>query len=281
MITTMTLPEGGIYFGQNSRGPTVYLDQWMWGQLSQDPSLRMRFVAAAASRQGCVMYSLVSLLELSQIADQDQLDVIAALMDQLDYGFVQSDPMETILFEKKHETRPGVFQGRNPAVDLDFLNYAIRQGYPSVPKMSALLQDLKKVARTRYAEIADLSHQRLTPMVERAKRDPAVLDRAKAKNSARKLSRTSPPYTQDILRCLNFFLVANETMRMTKNEWMDIFHMVVSVAYMEFVVLDKRWANFVRNHLPLSPPNIARVYSPGEIDLFLKDLASAPTEVAL
>lgn len=280
MITVMPLPEGGIYFGQNPRGPTVYLDQWMWGQLSQDPSLHARFVAAAASRQSCVMYSLVSLLELSQIEDQGQLDVLAALMDELDYGFVQSDPMEAIRLEKMHETKPGVFLGRHPAVDLDLLNYAIRRHYPPIPKMSALLRDLKKEARSRYAAIIDHSHQSLTPMVERAKRDTEVLARAKAKNSARKLSRTSPPYTQDILRCLNFFLVANETMRMTGTEWMDIFHMVVPVAYMDFVVLDKRWANFARNHLPLRPPNIAHVYCPSEIDLFLKDLASIPTGMA-
>lgn len=277
----MPLPEGGTYFGQEPHGPTLYLDQWMWGQLTQDPSLRTRFVAAAASRQSCVMYSLVSLLEFAQIADQGQLDVLAALTDELDYGFVQSDPMETILLEEQHETKPGVFQGRHPAVDLDLLNYAIRKHYPPVPKMSALLRDLREEARTRYTEIADRSHQFLTPMVVCAKQDTVVLARAKAKNSARKLSRTSPPYTQDIVRCLNFFLVANETMKMTRNEWMDIFHMVVPVAYLDFVVLDKRWANFVRNYLPLLPPNIARVYSPGEIDLFLSDLASAPTELAL
>lgn len=275
MITAMPLPEGGVYFGQNPLGPTVYLDQWMWGQLSQDPSLRTRFVAAAASRQSCVMYSLASLIELAQIADQGQLNVLAGLMDELDYGFVQSDPMEAIFLEKNLETKPGVFQRPHPPVDLDLLDYAVRKHYPPIPRMSALLRDLKKEARTRYAAIADLSHQHLTPMVERAKQDKAALARAKAKNRARKLSRTSPPYTQDILRCLNFFLVANETMKMTRAEWMDIFHMVVPVAYMNFVVLDKRWANFVRNHLPLRPPNIARVYRHGEIDIFLKDLAVA------
>jgi hypothetical protein len=226
------------------------------------------------------MYSLASLVELAQIADQGQLEVLAALMDGLDYGFVQSDPTIAISLEKKHETKPGVFQGRHPAADLDLLNYAIRKHYPPVPRMSALLRDLKQEVPSRYAAIADLLHQHLTPMVVSAKRDAQALARAKAKNRQRKLSRTSAPYTQDILRCLNFFLVANETMKMSRTEWMDIFHMVVPVAYMDFVVLDKRWANFVRNHLPLRPPNIARVYSPGEIDLFLKDLASVPSEVA-
>ena len=280
MITAMALPEGGISFGQNPHGPTVYLDQWMWGQLSQDQALRNRFLGVAASRQSCVMYSFASLMELAQIADQGQLDVLAALMDELDYGFVQSDPVETILLEKKHETKPGVFQGRHPAVDLDLLNYAIGKHYPPVPKMSALLRDLKNEVPSRYAAIADHLHQHLTPMVERAKRDTKALARAETKNRERKLGRTSAPYTQDILRCLNFFLVANETMKMTRNEWIDIFHMVVPVAYMDFMVLDKRWANFVRNHLPLRPPNIARVYSPGEIDLFLIDLASAPSKAA-
>ena len=281
MITATPLPDGGIYFGQKPRGPTVYLDQWMWCRLSEGPQLRDKFVRVAASRQSCVMYSLASLMELAQIADQGQLDTLSGLMDTLDYGFVESDPMKVTSLEKKHEVRPGVFQGRNPAVDLDLLNYAVRKHYPPIPTMSALLRDLKEEVPSRDTAIADRLHRGLTPMVERARRDTAVLARAKSKNRERKLGRTGPPYTQDILRCLNFYLVANETMKMTPTEWMDVFHMVVPVAYMEFVVLDKRWVNFVRNHLPVQPPSIARVYGPAEIDLFLSELESLPSEVAL
>ena len=102
--------------------------------------------------------------------------------------------------------------------------------------------------------------------------DSAVQARAKAKNKERAVMRKGPPYTDDILRMLNFFLVANKTMKMDSNEWMDILHLVVPVAYMNYVLMDKRWINFVRNHLPFTPPDIATVYGPAEIDGFLEAL---------
>ena len=56
---------------------------------------------------------------------------------------------------------------------------------------------------------------------------------------------------------------------MSGNEWVDVFHLVVPVAYLDFVALDKRWIHFVRNHLPLSQPSIANVYGPGELESFI------------
>ncbi len=62
-------------------------------------------------------------------------------------------------------------------------------------------------------------------------------------------------------------------MKLNSNEWMDVLHLVVPVAYLEYVALDKRWIHFVRNHLPLSPPNIATVYGPREMESFIRDLS--------
>ena len=273
MITSRRLPNGQVFFEQKAVGPTIYLDQWMWCQLSEDAALRRRFIGSAASRSACIMYSIASLIELAQISDQGQLHALAEVMDSLDFGFVEMDPNQVIALEKRHESKtPGIFNDRHPAADRELLKYVIRSHYPSTPKMSALLRDLKQEIPARYSSIADSLEASWTPMVERARADSIVLARAKTRNRARNISRAGPPYTEDILRILNFFLVANETMVMSRNEWMDILHLVVPVAYLEFVVLDKRWIHFVRNHLPLSPPNIAAVYGPGEIELFLKEL---------
>ena len=251
MITSRPLPDGQIFFEQKSVGPTIYLDQWMWCHLSEDSDLRTRFVQTAAARQSCIMYSIASLMELAQIEDLGQLHALEEVMDSLDFGFVEMDPVKVIALEKQHELETlGVFNGRHPAADLELLDYAIRRQYPAIPMMSTILKDLK-----------------------RARADSAALARAKAKNRERNVCRAGPPYTDDILRTLNFYLVANETMKMNRNEWMDILHLVVPIAYLEFVALDKRWIHFVRNHLPLSPPNIASVYSPAEIDTFLEDIA--------
>ena len=277
MITATPLANGQISFEQKPRGPTIYLDQWMWCQLSEDARLRERFTRSAASRNSCIMYSIVSLMELSQISDQGQLDTLAELMDTLDFGFVEMDPSKVIGLEKRHEsTILGEFNDRHPAGDIDLLNYMIGRHYPPIPRMSALLRDMREEIPARYSAMAERLHADLTPVVERARADPMALIRAqtktKTKNRERNVRRTGPPYTEDIWRCLNFYLVANKTMKMNPNEWMDVFHLVVPVAYLEFVAMDNRWVHFVRNHLPMAPPNIARVYGPGEIELLLRDL---------
>ena len=274
MITSRPLPDGQIFFEQKSVGPTIYLDQWMWCHLSEDSDLLTRFVQTAAARQSCIMYSIASLMELAQIEDLGQLHALEEVMDSLDFGFVEMDPVKVIALEKQHELETlGVFNGRHPAADLELLDYAIRRQYPAIPMMSTILKDLKQEIPARYSAMADRLEESWTPMIERARADSAALARAKAKNRERNVCRAGPPYTDDILRTLNFYLVANETMKMNRNEWMDILHLVVPIAYLEFVALDKRWIHFVRNHLPLSPPNIASVYSPAEIDTFLEDIA--------
>lgn len=225
------------------------------------------------SAVSCIMYSIVSLMELARISDQGQLRALAEVMDSLDFGFVDMDPSRVIALEKQHESQTtGVFNGRHPAADPDMLNCAIRRHYPLMPKMSAVLRDLKQEIPSRYMGAADYLKERFTPMLERAKADSTVLARAKANHRERSIRRAGPPYTEDILRALNFFLVANERMKMSGNEWVDVFHLVVPIAYLEFVALDKRWIHFVRNHLPLTPPNIATVYGPGELESFIRDL---------
>lgn len=273
MITSRQLANGEIVFEQKAVGPSIYLDQWMWCELSEDATLCKRFIESALSHSCCIMYSIASLMELAQVSDQGQLHALAEVMDSLDFGFVEMDPNQVIALEKRHESgRTGVFSGRHPAADLDMFNYAIRRHHPSMPKMSSILRDLKQEIPARYRAMADRLEASLTPMVEHARADSNVLARAKTKNRERSIRRPGPPYTEDILRALTFFLVANENMKMNGKEWVDVFHLVVPVAYMEFVVLDKRWIHFVRNYLPLLPPNIAAVYGPGELESFIRDL---------
>lgn len=283
MITSRRLANGQIVFEQKAVGPSIYLDQWMWCELSDDATLRKRFIGSALSRSCCIMYSIASLMELAQVSDQDQLHALAEVMDSLDFGFVEMDPNQVIALEKQHESgTTGVFNDRHPAADRDMLNHAIHRHYPLMPKMSVMLRDLKQELPARYKAMPNRFEASLTPMVEHARANSIFLSRAKTNNRERRIRRPGPPYTEDILRILSSFLVANEKMKMNSNEWIDVFNLVVPVAYLEFVALDKRWIHFVRNHLPLSPPNIAAVYGPGELESFIRDLdlggRTAPSE---
>ena len=81
------------------------------------------------------------------------------------------------------------------------------------------------------------------------------------------------PYTKDIYRLAIDFVVVNENMKMSSKEWIDFLHTVVPVAYFDFLMLDKRWCHFIRTTFPLSPPNIAQVFSQRDIKAFLDKVA--------
>jgi len=58
---------------------------------------------------------------------------------------------------------------------------------------------------------------------------------------------------------------------MSNKEWHDIFQTIVPVAYCDFVLIDKRWKNFIKS-TGLNYPQIAKVYKQRDLSEFLKDL---------
>ena len=60
-------------------------------------------------------------------------------------------------------------------------------------------------------------------------------------------------------------------MKMNYSEWIDLHHTIVPVAYCDFVLIDKRWAQFI-NATGLQYPDIANVYKEEGIESFLVDL---------
>jgi hypothetical protein len=245
----------------------------MWCRLSEDTLLRESFINIARQKNCCLMYSMASLMELSQITDPDQLLALKQIMDAVDFGFIEMDPNKVIALERQHESnKSGVFVGRHPAADHELLNYIIKRKFLTSPRMSDLFEDLKQEIPDRYRSIMEGLATSWTPMLKEARNDTKALARAKRYNRTQIVSRPGPPYTEDIFSRLIFFLVANETMSMNRNEWVDILHLVVPVAYLNFVMLDKRWVHFVRTHLQLLPPSIAKVYGPKEVNIFLQNL---------
>ena len=60
-------------------------------------------------------------------------------------------------------------------------------------------------------------------------------------------------------------------MKMPNKEWCDIFHTIVPASYCNFLLIDKRWLNFIKS-TGLNSPQIAKVYAQRNLSEFLKDL---------
>jgi hypothetical protein len=264
--------DGRVTIEQLTSRPSIYLDQWMWCLLSEDSVLGNKFIKTADEANATIMYSNATLIELALVEDTKQIDAIHEVMDNLDYGFSDFDPSRVIKKEEELEIPGGgAFYGLNPCCDLELIeNYFLNRMDPLKPfQLSAILPKLKgEVESGKFREMGQ-RFEDLTPIILNARKDPEGLNRAKKRHSKKELFREQIPYTKDIYRLAIDFVVVNENMKMPSNEWIDLLHTVVPVAYFDFVMLDKRWCHFIRTIFPLSPPDIAYVFSQREIDKFL------------
>lgn len=245
---------------QDPGRPAVYLDQWMWGLLSENNELRNTFIEIGAKKHAMVLYSLVSFLELVKIEDAAQIQRITEVMDALDFGFTRCDPSRVIELEKERETPEGsVFYDGHPIVDTDLLRIlAIASDPLKTLKVSSILTSLKDEGSEGLKRSAAEIGVHADASIERARQEEEVLQRSKRRNKTKAQFRKKPPFTSDILRWAVDFIVSNGTMKMGSNEWIDFFHAIVPISYLDFVLIDKRWSSFVRNNCPLKPPQIAK-----------------------
>lgn len=273
MLRYKNATDDGVTIEQVTSRPSIYLDQWIWCLLSEDSILRNRFIKTAEEAKATIMYSNATLIELALIEDTKQIDAIHEVMDKLDYGFSDFNPSRVIKKEQELEIPGGgaFINNLNPCCDLELIsNYFLNRMDPLKPfQLSAILPKLKgDVESGKFREMGK-RFEGLTPIILNARNDPEALSRAKKRHSKKELFRNHMPYTKDIYRHAIDFVVVNENMKMSSNEWIDLLHTVVPVAYFDFVMLDKRWCHFIRTILPLSPPDIAYVFSQREIDNFL------------
>lgn len=275
MLRYKNVTDGGVSIEQITSRPSIYLDQWMWCLLSEDSALRKRFIKTAHDANATIMYSNATLMELALIEDSKQIDAIHEVMDSLDYGFSDSNPSRVIGKEEELETPGGgAFKGVNPCCGLELIeNYFLNRMDPLRPfQLSTILPKLKiDVESGNFREMSQ-RFEDLTPIVLKPRKDPEALSRAKKRHSKKELFRKQMPYTKDIYRLAIDFVVVNENMNMPSKEWIDLLHTVVPVAYFDFVMLDKRWCHFIRTVFPLSPPDIANVFSKREMDRFLSEI---------
>lgn len=266
------ITNDGVSIEQVTSRPTIYLDQWTWCLLSEDSTLRNRFIKTAAEANATIMYSLATIIELALIKDSKQIEAVHDVMDNLDYGFSDSHILRVIKKEDELSiTGGGTFYDLNHCCDHELIgNYFRNIMNPLKPfQLSAILPIVKNDEESGKFRKMGQKSEDITQIVHKCRKDPVELSRAKERHTKKELFRKQKPYTKDVYRLAIDFVVVNETMKMSSQEWYDFLHVVVPVSYFDFVTLDKKWCHFIREIFPLSPPDIARVFSQREIDNFL------------
>ena len=251
--------------------PTVYLDTWALFDFIEDDSIANKFIKILNNLGGTLMLSIMSVLESVGLKNQKQFQCLCDLIDSLgidkvallDFNF-----MRVITKEK-------IYKKISPAIDCGLLDSFIRIHKPEKPlKVSEIFlayrQDLEngKVLNEKWVED-------LFPIVKRARNDINALSNAKKRFRRRKEKANTCkfPCTEFLMETCFDYITINENMKMPDKEWRDIFHTIVPVAYCDFVLVDKKWLNFIKS-TGLEYPQIAKVYAQRNLSEFLKDLES-------
>lgn len=274
MIKYKSVTDKEIEIEQFFNQPVVYLDNWALNIFSMDNSFKERFLVTLNKLGGTLALSDVNLTEIVNRQDSGQISVISEFVDSVDAGFI--DVNITRVIEKERNSSNG------PCADLNLLkNYFLFAHDPLKPfKISEAIFALREEIQSNNSFLQINFEKEIFPLIECARKDSHVLLEAKNRfkiykndSSQIKFPCTRHLYTQ----CIDFIMI-NEKMTMPDGEWRDVCHTIVPVTYCNFVMLDSRWAHFIKQ-TGLNSPKIARVYNQNEIELFLKDLENYGKEL--
>ena len=253
--------------------PTVYLDTWALFDFIGDNDLADRFIKILNNLGGTLILSMVSIIESMAIDNQEQIQNLYKFIDSIGAAFLDFNFTRVIKKEKIYKKIRGPFLEISPVIDCGLLDSFIRIHKPEKPlKVSEIFlayrQDLEngKVLKENW-------EQSLFPIIVRARNNINTLSNAKKRFRRRKEKANTCkfPCTEFLMETCFDYITINENMKMPDKEWRDIFHTIVPVAYCDFVLVDKKWLNFIKS-TGLEYPQIAKVYAQRNLSEFLKDL---------
>ena len=269
--------SGDLVAGQQAVPPTVYLDHWALRIFSQDQGWASPLTAALRSRDGTLVLSWANLAEFSTLTDQRQACQAETLIEAILPRIFLLEANPFIVIDREDQLLAG-----GPPVaphgDPDFLR-ALVMLKPRPPALFTA-HDLFSVmqsqeAAERTAKMADVFVSQLAKMRDEVQTDPTL------RATLRRPATTAPIQrgTRFILRELVRALMLDKGTKITRNDALDFFHVVVPVAYCEFVLVDGYWetqVDRVRSRVQESkfPVPMATVFSRRKegLDRFIREL---------
>ncbi len=255
-----------VKIGQIAYPPTVYLDTWALFDFIEDNDLADKFIKILNNLGGTLMLSMISVIENMAIDDQEQIQNLYKFIDSIEAAFLDFNFTRVIRKEK-------INKKISPAIDLELLDAFMKIHESENPLkvseiFSAYRQDLEsgKVLEENW-------EQSLFPIIVKARNNINSLSNTKKRFRKRKEKANTCkfPCTEFLWESCIDYIAINENMEMPNKEWYDVLHTIVPAAYCDFLLIDKRWLNFIKS-TGLNSSQIAKVYSRQNLNEFLKDL---------
>jgi hypothetical protein len=254
MITTI---KGREKYGADVsiRPPAIYLDHWALRLFSTDLNLRQTFLTYFKTK-GTLLFSWANALEVSRNTGLSA-DKIRIFLTEIDHQWfpVEINPIKVI----RSETASG---NGNPCFSASFLEAY----YPHIHNRHLSLSTIVELTQDEEINLA------------------AQENIAKLKCSIGELFNQWRSENTEGMETITFNLnhpgkfvfsrlrqlIQKENSKIDTNDPLDFLHAVVPLAYADFVLLDKHWADLA-NKLKIPSPCV-RVYSSKQIDKFMEDL---------
>ncbi len=240
------------------RPPLIYLDHWALRHISDDSFSRKR-VGEVFQKKGTLLFSWTNVLEVAANSGAS-LNAIQSFLSEIEKHWfpIEFNAFEVIRREKRF--RP---DNNNPCLASGFLEAY----YPHISDRPLSL-----------STVCDLTQDSAFKPAYRQKMEDMEKEILKTFYFWRseKLKKGGVPEYFDPNRPTIFVverfrkLLQKETFNIEKNDAIDFLHAAVPIAYGDFVLLDKHWADLARKLK--FPSDCVKVYSPNRVEQFLEDL---------
>ena len=252
--------------------PSVYLDHWALNDIALTPSYRQKFTSIMNSRKGTLRLSMNNLSELMNQTDQQQILSILDMIDTIDTGFINTDFNDVV--NRENDLLSGKVHNENPSIELRIIyTHLLAQNWPESWVVSDVIRAiLNNSSEGQQRESWDRLAKSMKVFLDSTRSDAKYI--SESKDSAKAIRKKRKQYdrpTRELIQLGLYFVFQNKDMRMDSNEWQDFFHAIVPVAYCDFVLLDKRWTNFI-SQTGFSFPDVAFVFDRRSIHDFFSKL---------
>ena len=239
------------------RRPSIYLDHWALRCLSSDSSFRKRFIECF-KKYGTLLFSWTNVLEVAANSGAS-LNAIQSFLSEIEKHWfpIEFNAFEVIRREKRF--RPG---NNNPCLASGFLEAY----YPHISDGPLSLSTVCDM--TRDSAFKPAYRQGFKDLKKEIVETFRFWRSEKLKNGGAQHFDPNCPtmYVVEGFRQL----IQKETFNIDENDALDFLHAAAPIAYGDFVLLDKHWADLARK-LKL-PFDCVKVYSPKDVEKFLEDL---------
>lgn len=251
-----------VKIGQIANTPTVYLDTWALFDFIEDDKLSDKFIKILNNLGGTLMLSMISIIEAMTLKNQKQILNSCKFIDSEGVAFLDFNFMRVINKVKIYKKNRGPFLKISPAIDLGLLDSFMKIYKPENPlKVSEIFSAYQKDLENGKV-LEENWEQSLFPIIVSARNNINALSNAKKRFRKRKEKANTYkfPCTEFLMETCIDYIAINENMKMPDREWRDIFYAIVPDAYCDFVLVDKKWLNFIKS-TGLEYPQIAKVYA--------------------